>query len=653
MSFVRALCDEVLRSGHFYLAPALKLEQEYVDDEDDLWEVFQGHLLDRRHSRQRRTFAAWNVYLRERERRSGEPLLSLKLDAAAGELHVVRAFEAEVTEGYDAGGGVIETRDCRRWVRELVGTIRLNEFATPDDLRDELACRLFLAVVGTSRLPLHSLDAPLVEFSFGRLFYRYRHGVSADTAQLGNLADLADSAEAGWTDLEYAKQLETCLHAQDVVRVAQPFAARQSAPGCAGADLVRILRTLFNEISLSPWTDIAGRTLAFLTAWESTGVLSTDQVTDFLAHLLRQIGRHLTAYDLVTFHHRGANYPDALLLDAILKAYLERVNRRPDAFLDTPADNERTSARKRLRRRALRQGWILRQRYQGHPVPDAPTSPGESARILPAEYPRVPKEQILQPGKRKKRLFLDSPLASNLAAGSEAALRQSVTDLEQPSELRELGLALYLDRPLGDAKQATEPDATLLLASEAFSPSVAASRLVALSRQGLLSEADRDALTSRLQHAEVARGVPLQAIGQPRRPGMVSLTDAKMMAPDFAFQRTVPGGVRTLLEMFDFGELTRRFDLGWLTAHSSVLVARTPNNTLALYDHDYRRRLEFAVSPGGYKSRAGIEWPVAGLIVLEVVDTLSDGLRVHDLRASPAKVAAAPTGAHPRVSCDR
>jgi hypothetical protein len=638
MSSIPSLCAELLRPGHFYLTPTLTLACEHVAAEEDLWEVFQGHLLDRRYSRQRRTFAAWNVYLREGEARSGEPILSLKFDAGAGEVHVVRAFEAEVTEGYDAGGGVIETRESRRWVRELVGTVRLNEFATVDDLRDELACRLFRAVVGASRLPLHSLDAPLAEFSFGRLFYRYRTGVSIDSLPLRYAGDLAEETGPGWTDVEYAKLLETCLHAADVAPVARRFAARWAALKHTGADLVRILRTLFNEISLSPWTDVAGRTLAFLAVWEGDGALAEDQVTDFLAHLLRQTGRHLTAYDLVTFHHRGANYPDALLLDTILRAYLARVNRQPQSFLSAPADDEKTAVRKRLRRRALRQGWIPRQRYEGHPVPDTPTSPGESARVLPVEYPRVPKEQILQASTRTRRLFADSPLTPHLGASGEAVLRQSIEDLRQLPELRELGVALYLDRPFGDAKAPTEPDATLLLASEAYSPSIAASRLAMLARAGLLSEGEAAALKTRLGEADVARGVPLDAIGHPPRPGTVSLTDAKMLAPDFVFQRTVPGSVRALLQMFDFGNLAKRFDIAWLTSSLPVLVTRMVTGTIAFYDETLQLRIQAALAPGGYGQRGGLDRPAGGLLVLKVVEDTPGGQRVHDLRDAPFKV---------------
>ena len=57
-----------------------------------------------------------------------------------------------------------------------------------------------------------------------------------------------------WTPVECAKLLETCLHAKDVLPEADSFAARWKALGRTGADLVRLLRTLFNEVSLSPWT---------------------------------------------------------------------------------------------------------------------------------------------------------------------------------------------------------------------------------------------------------------------------------------------------------------------------------------------------------------------------------------------------------------
>jgi hypothetical protein len=644
---------EVLRPGHFFLDKGWALEQELAVTEEDRWEIFQGRLLHRAHTRQRRTLVAWSVFLRKDGVRSGEPLLSLKLDERAGELHVVRGVEAYVHEGFDAGGGVIETRERRRWIRELTGTVRLAEFTSVAELRDELAGRLFRAVVGASRLPLHSIDAPLVEFSFGKLFYRFRTNIAPDTEPLRTYAELAESMRSGWTEVEFAKVLETCLHASDVSNVADRFANRWTALGRSATDLARLLRTLFNEVSLTPWTDVSRRTLAYLAAWEERGILGADQVTDFLSHLLRQTSRHLTAYDLETFHHRGANYPDALVLDDVLKAYLVRINREPAAFLPAVGDDKHVARRKLLRRRALRQGWLLRRRYEGHPVPDAPTSPGEYARVLPPEHPRVPEEQILQPAKRKMRLFAYDPICDYLGKEGSIVLQHSVDIDVRVGEVRELGMALYLDRPFGDAKEPTAPDATLLLATEAFSASVAIERLRFLANEGLLRERDHQEWKDSLRGEFAPRGVPLSAIGLPPRPSMVALTDARMKASDFVFKSLVPGGIGALLAMFDFSELRRNFDLGLITgsleigrdinpggpsAYLPVVVARTTNNSIGIYSGSYQKRLELVIAPGGYTSRAGVEWPTNGLLAVEVVEILPDDIRIHDLRQSPIRV---------------
>src|SRR5205085_766792 len=144
------------------------------------------------------------------------------------------------------------------------------------------------------------------------------------------------------------------------------------------------------------WTPFVPRALQLLHQLTSTGRLKPDDYVDFLAHLLCQLARHLTAYDLVTFHHRGANYPDALLLDALLHDYLRSIETMPAAF----AGND---ARTIHRRTALRHAELLRRQYEGHLVPDAPTSPGENARVLPEPYGRVPDEQLLQPHRRSRR----------------------------------------------------------------------------------------------------------------------------------------------------------------------------------------------------------------------------------------------------------
>src|SRR5262249_42518607 len=147
---------DALHPGHFFAA-GLKLTFHNEVAEETSWEIFRGRLLDPAQTRARRRFIAWNVCFEG----AAEPLLSVKLDEPAGELHVVRAIQCHVWEAYNAGANVILSRETIKWVRELVGTIRLAEFATPHELREELTCRVFQAVIGTSRLPLTSVEAPL------------------------------------------------------------------------------------------------------------------------------------------------------------------------------------------------------------------------------------------------------------------------------------------------------------------------------------------------------------------------------------------------------------------------------------------------------------------------------------------------------------
>src|SRR6185437_4668982 len=120
-------------------------------------------------------------------------------------------------------------------------------------------------------------------------------------------------------------------------------------------------------------------------------------------------------------------------------------------------------------------------------------------------------------------------------------LRQSLADLTHADEWRELGLAVFLDRPLGIGKAATEPDGTLLLSAEAFSASIARERLHTLMRE--VGVEPGDIAFQRLIAAAEVRGLPLDAIGGSVRPGTVSLADARRAAADFVFLRTTPGSL--------------------------------------------------------------------------------------------------------------
>ncbi|MFL5243965.1 MAG: hypothetical protein ACJ8FY_17830, partial [Gemmataceae bacterium] len=467
---IRRLITEVLSPAHFFASPAIVLDLILVERDELSWEIFQGRLLDPAHTRERHDFEAWNLYLVDENGRSGEPLLAVKLDWASARLFVVRSIYCYAWEAYDAGGNVILSRETKKWMRELMGTIDLSRLPTLDDLRDELICQVFLAVVGKSRLPLTSTEAPLPDFSLGRLAYFYRGQLNPEERSAGPARSYPEllkrnlSADLAW--LEKAKLLELFLRLvtkEEIDPAIDAFVRRWHDIGHSAEEIVPLLRTLFNEAALSPYTDLVDKVLVFLRSLVGRGFLGSHHQADFLSHLLRQQGRHLTAFDLVTFHQRGANYPDALLVDAVLKALLGLADSEPNLFLNSSGDAEALKKSKRLRRRGMRQGWLLRSRYQNHAVPDAPTSEGENCRVLPSPHNRVPQEQILESRHRTKCLFADDPLASYLRANSSSIQRQSLADLEDPLELRELGMALFLDRPLGSRKNPAEPDHTVLM----------------------------------------------------------------------------------------------------------------------------------------------------------------------------------------------
>jgi hypothetical protein len=628
---VRRIITEAVSPARFFVGPSTRLEWEHTEAEDVSWEVFRGRLLDPAHTRQRRTFESWNIYLLGEEGRSSEPLLSVKWDAAGGEIHVVRAILSYAHEGYDSGGNVILTREVRKWVRELVGT---NPFPLRRPGRSRFVTStsdlLFRAVVGT-RLPLTSIEAPLPAFSLGELGY-FPATTRSGTEPMTSCRELiAEGLTPEFSGLERVKLLELVLRAAppaEVATLARLYADRddrlrryQWAPD--------ELRCLFNEVSLSPYTDFVAKALLLVKALEQDGCLTTANVADFLGRLLRQTGRHLTAYDLIRFHHAGANYPDALLLDAVMREYLDLIQRQPQLFFDTAEDDEPTRKAKHLRRRGLRQGWLIRQRYRGHAVPDAPTSLGENARILPSPHVRIPEEQIMQLHRRTKHLFEDE-----LPVGEQAreVLRQSVRDLEHPNELRELGTALYLDRPLGSFKVPGEPDQTPLFSYETFSRSLAMRQLLLIGEKNELMTAEELATLRQALQALPVSGVPVAEVSGKQRPGVVTLADAGKAADDFLLLKTTRTSSFDFFTSFQIEPLMQRFGMAhhhweadWLILGSlekesgEILITVREAGTL-------RNRLELSANPrDGYGIHAGVEYPRKGLRVRRVWENTDTG----------------------------
>jgi len=574
------LIADVLQPGHFFTGHGLSLVLEHRPAEEVSWEIYRGRLLPPAHTRQRKIFSAWNVYLLEGTGRSAEPILSVKLDQVERKLHVVRAILSYAWEGYDAGGNVILSRETIQWVRELVGTIELDQFPLAGELRKELSRLIFQAVVGTSRLPLTSVEAPLPAFSLGQFAFFDRQGAVSDP-RMKSYQELI--IRGLWADLswgELAKLLETVLRTIEPAEIAD--AARLFAQHWPkrrkrkDLKIPAVLRTLFNDVSLSPYTHFVDNALAFVQCLVNQQTLIGEDHVNFLGFLLRQLGRHLTAYDLITFHHRGANYPDALLLDAVLKAYLKLMESEPELF-----SGQGKSAR--LRRRGLRQGCLVRRFYEGHLVPDAPTSPGENARVLPPPHVRVPEEQLLEPTKREKRLYDSDPLTGHIGNTATQILAQSMEDLHQTEELRELGMAIFIDRPI---------DQSALLSHEAFSRAIAARRLTELARLAKDLGCDFQPESSQNELARtVPLGLPIQEIHCPKGP-VVSLADARRVSEDFVVMRTLPGSL---------APLANRLDIEKIKLLVRLADCAKPEGALTIFDEEMNKHLPEArsASEGG------------------------------------------------------
>jgi hypothetical protein len=568
---------QALSPGHFFLGGGTELAWEHVAAEEVSWEIFQGRLLDASQTRDRRTFEAWNVYRVEGDTRSVEPLLSLKFDPDEGQVYIVRAIYSYAWEGYHAGDNVYLSREAKKWLRELVTVIE-----ETDQLCPAVERGLMQAVFGLSRLPLTSVEAPLPGFTLGELAYFPVQGTEAMRTPQELIERTLRLELPGPLRSRVLESVLRATPAEQLEEITNQFVGRWQDMGESPGRIADLLRAVFDDVALSPYTDFVGKTLKFLGLLERRGDWTAEQHADFLGGLLRHLVRHLTAYDLVTFHHRGANYPDALLLDMALRSFLDLADRQPELFMHS-----------RLRRRAVRQGVLLRLWYEGQPVPDQPTSPGENSRVLPPDFPRIPEEQITDPSKRTRKLFDGDPLLPRLA--ESALLRQSLADLDEPAELQELGIALYLDRPLGLFKRPGEPDTTPLLSYEAFSRRIAERRLKFLEeRVPMVAEPERwEKWHAKLREELPRKGISLQPSPMPMRPGVASLADTFRVADDFVLLATTQRSAAEFLTSCNVGLPEER----WLIV-GGPFVGKPPG-IVAVFDAAFRVRYELEIQAVG------------------------------------------------------
>ena len=607
---VGQLIDDAMRPGNFFVAPDLRFTWIAARSETIPWEIFRGRLA--LPTRQQKTFLSWHA------EQDGNAVISVKLDVHQRRIHVTRGILAYVWEAYDSSAG-IESREVESSISELVGTIELADYTDLESVQDELICLVWQAVVGASRLPLTSVEAPLPAFSFGKLHYCYRpESETLPMRAIQELVPMFDLPKVSRS--EHVKLLEFALRAADthVWSLIQFLAKYYSSRGFAG----HIWREMFNGVSLSPYTRFVENVQVCF------GITApVEEFIGFYTHLLNQLHRHLTAFDLVTFHHRGANYPDALVLDAVLNPFV--------GMTSWPDFSRGDESSCRRRRRALRQACLVRRYYEGHLVPDAPTSPGENARVLPASHPRVPEEQLSQTTRRRKQLYADAPLGQLMTDQARAVLALAIEDLVNVDERVEMGLGVFIDRPLGYAKEIGEPDLTPLLAHEAFSPSLARRRwneLKAFAQELAIPFEPRE-LDQLFEQGPWPNGLPCRELAECPRPA-AALADVRKVADDFVILRTLPGGLRQLLRLFDWRPLLESYRLDFLN-HQQVrlfvpALDERQRPIIAAYDADLKRRLELQVDPkNGFRTRAGIEWPKAGLRVSTVVD--DDGIRHEEL----------------------
>lgn len=99
------------------------------------------------------------------------PLISLKFDATDRRLFVIRNILVHAWEAYESTPGVIDSRPVQKWAAELVGAIDLAARDDGENLRDEIGKYLAFAMLGTSKLPITSLETPLPAFSLGQIMY--------------------------------------------------------------------------------------------------------------------------------------------------------------------------------------------------------------------------------------------------------------------------------------------------------------------------------------------------------------------------------------------------------------------------------------------------------------------------------------------------
>ena len=586
---VIASVTRVLQPHCLYASPPLQLRVEFCPAETIAWERFQGHLLGASATRQVRQFASWNVRLAtipaELEGTTPEPILSLKWDHDDATLFIVRYLLVEGWETYEPTPGVIASRPARQSLAELVAAVDVAAASSQADLHAQVEQGVRLALTGVSRLPIVSVESPHPLFSYGWCCGGVHSDSSATIARDPlSLFHSELSAAGGESGRVRPWLFEFVLRAcalEQVEEVADAMIARIADPK---AKIPPLLQAVFHHVSLTPMTDFLQKWLHLLDVLAKPARLGVEASIDLAGYMLRHLIRHLTAYDLHRFHSFGANYPDAVFLDQLLRRMVNwSITERPRFVGQEPCAV--------LRRRALRMGWMARTHYEGLPVPDHPTSQGENLRVLPGMV-AVPEDQITRPQSRSRKLFLEQPTSQLFLGDAMLVLADALNDLELPQERAELGRAVYLDRPFGILKPMGAIDKTPLISSLAYSESIAAGRWKSLQEQGWLRNRAWQSPPS-----AIVGGVSVSRYPTAPRSGVISLADARLAAEDFCWLVTTPSSRRVLLEQL----LPDASDIDWskpglFLRTDDAQAARRGEPFLRWFDREWREIARWALT---------------------------------------------------------